>query len=60
MDGKSFVPEYLRTKRALKITEDNIEELEKAMEHRIKEVEIELQRKAQLIESMMFKNMFKW
>ena len=52
--------EYLCTKRALKTAEENIKELEKAMEHRIKEVEIELRQKTQLIESMIFKNVFKW
>ena len=52
--------EYLCTKRALKTAEENIEELEKAMEHRIKKVEIELQQKTQLIESMFKNNVFKW
>ena len=55
--------EYLHTKGKLADAEKRSGELESAMEHRIKESEIQLQQKAQqLVENMMFKHVpvFQW
>ena len=50
----------ISTKQKLADAEKRIRELERAMEDRIKKVEIQLQKKIQLVENMMFKHAFQW